>query len=68
MLHGDNFAVVIPTDHKEHTDAKPFCDHALYPDCPCREDETAIQQVHRYVQEGLLTIEEAQRTWKGQML
>lgn len=64
----DNFAYVIPVDRKEHSDAKPFCDHSLNPDCLCREDKTAIQQVKNYVQEGLLTVEEAQRTWKGQML
>jgi len=68
MLHGDNFAIVIPTDHKEHTNEKPFCDQSLNPDCLCREDETAIQQVSSYVQEGLLTVAEAERTWKGQML
>ncbi len=68
MLNGDNFAVVIPVDYKEHTQDKPFCDHALNPDCPCREEQTAIQQINNYVQEGLLTPDEAQRTWKGQML
>ena len=68
MLNGDNFTVVIPVDHKEHTDEKPFCDHSLHPDCPCREDQTGIQQINSYIQEGLLTSEEAERTWKGQML
>ena len=68
MLYGDNFAVAIPVAVKEHTDEKPFCDHTLNPDCPCREDETAIKQLQRYVEKGLLTTAEAQRTWKGQML
>lgn len=68
MLNGDNFTVVIPTDRKEHTDEKPFCDVSLNPDCPCREDQSAIQQINAYVQEGLLTPAEAHRTWKGQQL
>ncbi len=63
----DNYAYVIPVDQKLHTEDKPFCDHALTPDCLCREDQSVIQQINSYVQEGLLIVEEAERTWKGQM-
>ena len=68
MLHGDNFTVIIPVDKKEHTDEHPFCDQSLNPNCLCREDQTAIQQLASYVQEGLLTPTEARRTWKGRQL
>ena len=68
MLHGDNFSIVIPTDKKEHTGEKPFCDHSLSPDCPCREDSEAIAQINQYVEDGLLTLSEADRLWKGQGL
>lgn len=67
-LHGDNFAIVIPVDQKQHTEERPFCDQSLNPDCLCREDQTAIQEINNYVQEGLLTPYEAERTWKGQQL
>jgi len=65
---GNNFIPVIPVGYKEHTLERPFCDRSLYPDCPCREDHTAIQEVARYVQEGLLTPKEATRIVEGKML
>ncbi len=68
MLHGDNFAVVIPIEQKEHTDNKPFCDLSINPDCSCRKDLTAIQTLDDYVMQGLLTVEEALRTYEGKML
>ncbi len=52
----DNFLPVIPIDYAEHTYDNPFCWDAL---CDCHEDQTAIAQVAYYVNEGLLTTQEA---------
>ncbi len=65
MLHGDNFAVVIPVDYKEHDEHHQFC---LSPTCPCREDQASLQTLNQQVQEGLLSVEEAQRIYEGKML
>lgn len=65
---GDNFIPVILVDFKEHTCERPFCNQTLHPDCPCREDQTAIQEVNNFIREGLMTVEEAQRAWQGEML
>ena len=64
----DNAIPVIPVDYKEHTNSRPFCNTTLNPDCPCREDEEAIQVVNQYVQAGLLTPQEATRTVEGRIL
>jgi len=64
----DNAIPVIPVDVKEHTDAKPFCNATLKPNCLCREGQTFIQRVNQYVQDGLLTPQEATRTVEGRML
>ena len=42
--------------YKEHAHSKPFCCNSA---CDCHEDQDAISQVNRYVQDGLLTPEEA---------
>ena len=65
---GDNFILVIPVDFKEHTSERPFCNWTLYPDCPCREDQAAIQEVNEFIRDGLMTVEEARRVWRGEML
>ncbi len=52
----DNFIPVIPVDYEEHTDEKPFCWNN---GCDCHEDREAIAQVNQYVQDGLLTANEA---------
>ena len=52
----DNFIPVIPVDHKEHTEAKPFCWNG---GCSCHEDQDSIAHVNEYVQDGLLTPSEA---------
>ncbi len=62
---GDNFIPVIPVDHKEHTDEHPFCSSST---CHCKEDAELISQVNEYVQQGLLTPQEATRTIEGKML
>ena len=63
----DNAIPVIPTERKEHTQSRPFCDHSINPDCCCREDLAGIQTLDEYVQEGLMTLEEALRTYEGKM-
>lgn len=52
----DNFIPIIPVDYKEHTEAKPFCWNS---GCSCHEDQDAIAQVNKYIQNGLLTPGEA---------
>ncbi len=48
---------IIPVDDLYHTDERPFC--FADPNCCCHEDQEAIQTVHTWVQEGLMTPEEA---------
>ncbi len=48
---------VISVDDMYHTDDNPFC--YTDPHCPCHEDQEAIQTVHVWVQQGLMTQEEA---------
>ncbi|GAC1357885.1 MAG: hypothetical protein PVS3B3_36200 [Ktedonobacteraceae bacterium] len=55
--YGDNFIPVIPTDAKEHTDEHPFC--VANPNCPCHEDLELIAPVHKAVNDGLMTPDEA---------
>jgi len=64
----NNAIPIIPVDEILHTDDKPFCNATLHPDCPCREDQASIQQVNQYVQDGLLTPNEATRTVKGEQV
>lgn len=52
----DNFSIVVPVDYLLHTLEKPFC----YDDtCSCKENQEAIQVVWQWVQEGLMTPDEA---------
>lgn len=67
-MYKDNFSIVIPVDNLLHTPDKPFCNQTLYPDCPCREDQSNIQEVSGYVVAGLLTPDEATRTIQGHQL
>ncbi len=61
----DNSVPVIPVDYKEHTEAKPFCWNS---GCSCHKDQDAISQVNQYVQDGLLTPEEATYLVNGKMV
>jgi hypothetical protein len=56
--YGDNFIPVVPVDEHEllHTDDHPFCWNGT---CDCHEDDVAIFQVSLYVQDGLMTPDEA---------
>ena len=56
MQPPDNFSPVIPVDNLEHTPEKPFCWDSS---CPCHEDDLLIEEVSVFVQEGLMTPQEA---------
>ncbi len=47
----------LPVEDIFHTEDQPFC--YADPKCQCHEDQEAIQRVNQWVQEGLLTPEEA---------
>lgn len=64
----ENFKIVIPVEEVLHTSEKPFCNQTLYPDCPCREDQSNIQEIAVYVEAGLLTPQEAIRLVQGRGL
>lgn len=53
---GDNFIPVIPVDYLEHTAEKSFCWNGS---CPCHEDRDSISLAAQFVQDGLLTLQEA---------
>ena len=61
-----NFAYVIPVDYLLHTPGNPFC--PVDPFCPCHEDPTLIAEVSIFVQEGLMTPEEATDFVVGRMI
>ena len=52
----ENIAYVIPVDYLLHTPGNPFCYDGT---CECHDDPEAIQAVAGYVQDGLMTPEEA---------
>jgi len=56
--YGDNLIPVIPVDEHEllHTADHPFCWNST---CECHEDDVAIFQVSLFVQDGLMTPDEA---------
>lgn len=58
--------IAIPMeDPLVHTDEHPFCSD---PQCPDKEDETLISELAQKVRDGLLTPEEADRTYRGEQL
>jgi hypothetical protein len=62
MQMPDNFAYVVPVDYELHTPEKAFCYDET---CDCHEDDVLIFQVSLYVQDGLLTPDEATDFVKG---
>ncbi|EFH90044.1 hypothetical protein Krac_11641 [Ktedonobacter racemifer DSM 44963] len=54
--YGDNFLPVISNDNQLHSITNLFC---YAPSCPCHEDQENIAEVARYVNDGLLTTQEA---------
>ncbi|GHO52504.1 hypothetical protein [Ktedonobacter robiniae] len=63
--YGDNFLPVILNDNQRHGITYPFCSD---PSCPCHEDQSSIAQVTQYVNEGLLTPQEATNHVTGKYL
>lgn len=54
--YADNFIPVILVDEREHAEDKPFCWDSS---CPCHEDTVLISEVAGFVEQGLLTPQEA---------
>ena len=59
----DNFAYIVLVESTYHTEENPFCFADEH--CPCHEDQEAIQRVQQWVQEGLMTPEEATNFIRG---
>lgn len=57
-----NFAHVIPVDECLHDDKTAFCPDEIY---PCHEDEIEVARVAQFVDDGLITPEEATELVKG---
>ena len=53
----DNFAYIVLVESTYHTEETPFC--FSDPGCPCHRDRQAIEQVNTWVQQGLMTDDEA---------
>src|SRR6266568_4536286 len=60
--YADNFVPVVLVDHPEHTNEKPFCWDQT---CPCHDDPDLISEVAIFVDDGLLTLEEAKSFIRG---
>lgn len=56
MLDPDDFTYLVPVVYDLHSPEKPFCYDAA---CACHEDDVLIFQVWLYVQNGLMTPDEA---------
>jgi hypothetical protein len=52
-------------DEPIHTNEHPFCDEMS---CPCHEESEFIEQVQTWVTDGLITIEDAERIYRGQTI
>jgi hypothetical protein len=61
MPFSDDYELPEPVD-VEHSEEKPFC---WDPTCSCHENDLLIFQVSLYVQDGLLTPDEATDFVKG---
>jgi hypothetical protein len=48
-----------------HSREHPFCDDLR---CPCHEDRESIEQMQAWLTEGLLSVEDADRIYRGQTL
>ncbi len=63
-MDGENVRpVVFMDDPIIHTDDHPFC--FVDPTCPCHEDQEAITLVNSWVEQGLMTPQEATEFIKG---
>lgn len=59
---GEEYYVEI-VDVPIHTPEHPFC---YDPKCPCKEDQDNIQALGDAVQEGLASVADADRIYRGQ--
>jgi hypothetical protein len=62
MLGSDSFTYLVPVVYDLHSPEKPFCYDTA---CGCHEDDVLIFQVSLYVEEGLMTPDEATDFVKG---
>ncbi len=63
----DNFTIVISMeDNIVHTPENPFC--PIDPSCPCHEDPELLQEVAGFVEQGLMTSQEATDFVNGRMI
>ncbi len=51
-----------PVEYLEHTEDHEFC---YDPNCPCHEDPAAIGRLNQSVQDGLASVDDANRIYKG---
>ncbi len=58
----DNFAYVVPVDFLIHEPDRPFCYDET---CGCKTDERLLGEVSRFIEDGLLTLEEGQNFVAG---
>ena len=66
QAYGDNILPVIPMeDASLHTNDNPFCYDGI---CGCHEDPLFIEEVAHFVDDGLLTPDEATDFVAGKML
>ncbi len=63
---GTTVPVVLMEDDPIHTNTHPFC--RMGPHCPCHEDSVLIPEVARFVEDGLLTLDEATSFVTGKLL
>lgn len=55
---------VIMEDESEHSTHTYFSDMS----CPCHTDEENIAETNQYVQDGLMSVDDADRSYRGQTL
>ena len=61
----DNFSYIVLVESTYHTDEQPFC--FTDGNCPCHEDQEAVKRVEEWIQEGLLTPQEATNYISGKI-
>ena len=59
------YPILDGTDYREHTPEHPFCDDMS---CPCHQDQEAIDTLHGYHQDGLVSTQDADHIYRGQTL
>lgn len=59
------YPVVDGADYREHTPDHPFCEDMQ---CPCKEDEEAINELNGYYQDGLVSSTDLDNIYRGKTL